>query len=54
MTTQDDNRETPPAVEPGRFEGLPKEQQRRIQRTHLLTIVLGIIFVVIVIFFLTR
>ncbi len=56
MTEQNDNIETPPAIEPTHYDGPTKSHQRSwIQGTNLLIIAVAVAFVaVIVIFALTR
>jgi hypothetical protein len=56
MTEQNDNFETPPAVEPTHYDGPTKAHQRSwIQGTNLIILVLAVVFIAIVlIYVLTR
>ena len=56
MTEQNDNRETPPAVEPTHYDGPTKSEQRSwIQGTNLLIVAIAVVFVAVVLYFiLTR
>jgi hypothetical protein len=52
MTEQNDNIETPPAVEPTQYEGPTKSEQRSwIQGTNLLILALAVIFVAIILWY---
>lgn len=56
MTSQNDNIETPPAVEPAQYEGPSSTEQRTwIEGTNLVILVVAVLFVaVIIIYVLTR
>ncbi len=58
MTSQNDNRETPPAVDrgPGNYEGPPRSEQTSwIQGTNLIILAVVVIFIaVIAVYFITR
>jgi hypothetical protein len=56
MTQQNDNIETPPAVEPQQYEGPPKSEQRAWNwgTTTIIGIVAAIFVAVILIYILTR
>ncbi|MCO5223514.1 MAG: hypothetical protein M9947_18350 [Thermomicrobiales bacterium] len=52
MTQQNDNFETPPAVDPVEYENPPKPDQRTwIQGTNLIILVLAAIFVAIILIY---
>lgn len=52
MTEQNDNIETPPAVEPTHYDGPTKAEQRTwIQGTNLLILALAIVFIVIILIY---
>ena len=56
MTEQNDNFETPPAVEPTHYDGPTKAQQRSwIQGTNLVIIAVAVFFIAVILgFVLTR
>ena len=56
MTQQNDNYETPPAVEPTQYEGPPKSEQRawNWSTTTIIAAVAAIFVVVIIVYLLTR
>lgn len=55
MTSQNDNAETPPAVESEEYEGPPPATQKTwIQGTNLLIVVLAVIFLVILLYYFLR
>ncbi len=52
MTQQNDNAETPPAVDPYQYESPPKPEHRTwIQGTNLIILALAAIFVVIILIY---
>lgn len=52
MTQQNDNYETPPAVEPTHYDGPTKQHQRTwIQGTNLLILALAVVFVAIILIY---
>jgi hypothetical protein len=52
MTQQNDNIETPPAVEPTHYDGPTKAEQRtRIQGTNLLILALAAAFIAIILIY---
>ncbi|HET9662317.1 MAG TPA: hypothetical protein VFP05_18465 [Thermomicrobiales bacterium] len=56
MTQQNDNAETPPAVEPTQYEGPPKSEQRawNFGTTTLIAVLAAVFVIVIIIFIVLR